>query len=317
MKKFLKLLTISTLSAPVSLSAIACSNQPNWNGIPVPPPQVPIDVTGFKGVDFQSMNIKDYDTVDSLFKALNQRFAASSWKDKSATTWTGTKDDQVIDVNRDDASNLKRNGTYKFDIKSNLDLPGDVKIIMQVTSSLDIADNMKVTNLGIIDDKLPKTILIACVFKNMNLVSKINEIADEYLDHIDIKTDGEPAPDKIVKGTATLTSPKLNSDNSQPYFSGTVTVNFSVKLKKPTQPPVDLKTVITTPNLGTIPDNRYYTILMYVIIKNFVTKLDSLAEIVNNLDIKDNDTGHSATLIAVVPSDYYKGSIPLTFTIQK
>ncbi|WP_375317281.1 hypothetical protein [Spiroplasma endosymbiont of Virgichneumon dumeticola] len=312
MKKLIKLLAIFIASTPVMLNVTACSNEPNWNNIPIPPPQIPIEVTGFQGVDFATMNIKDYDTVASLFSAIKNKLQDSPWKDKTATTWTGTKDGKVIaDLN---ASDLKRNAQYTFEIKSNITLPGDAKFIITITSSHHIADNISVTNLNQIDDTNDKTILIACVFKNMNLVSKINEIADEYLNHIAIKTDGKPNYDRPVTGTATLTNP--TSAKQEPYFYGSITVNFTVKLKKSPKNPTDLKSVIKVPDLGIIPDNRPYTILMYVIIKNFVTQLDLLAEIVNNLNIT-NPTKDSAELSGVKDSEYYSGHITLKFQISK
>ncbi|WP_342276811.1 hypothetical protein [Spiroplasma endosymbiont of Nebria brevicollis] len=313
MKKMLKVLSIFIVSTPVMLNVTACSNEPNWDNIPIPPPQIPIEVTGFQGVDFASMNIKDYDTVASLFLAIKNKLQDSPWAAETATIRTGTKDGKVItDLN---AFDLNRNAQYTFEVKSNIiTLPGDANFIITITSSHHIADNMNIANLNQIDDINDKTILIACVFKNMNLVSKINEIADEYLNHIEIKTDGKPNYDSPINGTATLISPA--SSIQEPYFYGSITVNFTVKLKKSPQYPTDLKSVIKTPELGNIPDNRQYTILMYVIIRNFVTQLDLLAEIVNNLNIT-NPTNDSAELSAIKDSQYYSGHITLKFQIAK
>ncbi|AGM25613.1 hypothetical protein SSYRP_v1c00170 [Spiroplasma syrphidicola EA-1] len=329
MKKILTILGAVSLTTMSVTSTVACqSNGGNWDDIPLNPPLVPFEVKGFEGLDFSSVNAQnDKQTLWNLmFKQIKGIFAGSHWN----------FDDLHQEVIRNDVdiTNTKidfyRNGTYS--VKLFADENNVITIAKQVKTSNHIADKVRTTDLGNIHDTRPKTILIATIFKNTDIIMELDKFGEFFLgeqtpENWNKQIDEEALADKIkinkVNHTITIDTGKLNwneetNDPAKEYY-GTVTLTYNLKpLDGPSKGIVDLETT-QDKNLEELPQPTMLQVYMKFITKNLplINNLEYLSEFLNDVYLTINKTGdknYEATLTAYDKSKFFEKSVTVTFT---
>ncbi|AXK51133.1 hypothetical protein [Spiroplasma alleghenense] len=317
MKKILAILaSITTLSASTA-SVVACGSLNKWDDIKVDPPLFDVAVTGFEGTELKNVKIVKNQEYKVLESEILEALKGTAWEEEDSTEWSYTKNGIELKQEEVEVLDWTRNATYQVIVKSTIkDKPGLAIYTFDVENSMHIADNLRTTNIGEIDDDREKTILMALIFQNMNLIPYINEISDQYIEP------GGNGSIELIKNPDTQESigAKISSDDlnasDKGTFKGSVEISFKVVPKNPPEKPDDIDDLTNYPDIGVVQDTRKYSILMSYIISNFNAKLGKLSELVNDLDIV-NITDTSATIRAISGSQYFIGSVDITFEIRK
>ncbi|WP_338973008.1 hypothetical protein [Spiroplasma endosymbiont of Panorpa germanica] len=315
MKKILTALASITLLTSSTTTLVACSSSRNWDDIKVDPPLFDVSVTGFEGTGLRDIKIvvnQDYLVLENdILTALKD----TPWEEEGTTQWSYTKNGIDLKPSELEDFDWTRNATYQVIVKSLIDdKPGLAIYTFDVMNSMHIADNLRTTNIGEIDDDREKTILMALIFQNMNLIPYINEIADQYIET------GGSGNIKIIKDEKTQQSIGAIIESGQPgtngvgTFTGNVEISFQLYPKNPPQTPDDIETLTKYPDIGSVQDKRKYSIMMAYIIANFNSKLGKLSELVNDLEVVDI-TDTSAVMKSIPGSLYFTGSVKVTYKI--
>ncbi|AGM24604.1 lipoprotein [Spiroplasma chrysopicola] len=333
MKKILTILGAVSLTTMSVTSTVACqSNGGNWDDIPLKPPLVPFEVKGFAGLDFSHVNAQNKEQTlwNLIFKEIKGIFDRSQWN----------FDDLQQEVIRNDVdiTNTKidfyRNGTYS--VKLFVDEDNVITIAKQVTTSNHIADKIRTTDLKNIHDTRPKTILIATIFKNTDIIMELDKFGEFFL--------GEQTPegwnrqiyedDDVVKGkilinktnqTITIDTQKSewNEDVDKPekQYYGTVILTYDLKpINEPSEPNI-LKT--EQDDLGDVPKPTMLQVFMKFITKNLplINNLEYLSEFLNDVyliitpteDEKKYKAEFTAFKESRKKSRFFLGSVVVTF----
>lgn len=316
MKKLLKIFIVGILFFGSALSLVCCSKKYNWNNISVDPPILPIEITGFKLINFKTINPQNnQQTIPKLLEQLSQLFQGSQWNfNKLIKNYKFNNQNKPVD-NID----LYRNGHYelKFNDKTNINI---IKINKIVTTSNHLADKIKSIDLGKIYDIKPKTILIAIIFNNIKLISELDKFGEFFIgiQTSDIWNKQIKNVDKIKidKTGATLITGKDNwsdKDNETTDYYGSVHVYFSIEHSKIPKERENLSEIKLTTNLGKIQNITILQVMMVFISINFVNKLDKLSILLNDLYLKINFDKKTGIITAYNESQYYSGNVKVTF----
>ncbi|AHI53864.1 hypothetical protein SSABA_v1c04570 [Spiroplasma sabaudiense Ar-1343] len=316
MKRLLAMIATISLTTTAATSVVACSNWGDWTEIQVPPPKFPVWVSGFEGTSLNKIVVEENQNFEKLQNDINEALKGSHWDAPEAVSWSYKKNNVTLEETALENFDWTRNADYQVIIKSNLkEFPGEAIFSYTVSNSMHIADHLRTTDLGTIDDSRDKTILIALIFQNMNLIPYINEIADQYVE--------EGAVDKIVlkydednNAIGAVIGSEETSKLNQRTFTGSTEVTFKVVSKVAPDEPEDIASLVKSSSIGTINDNRKYTIMMFFITVNFAAYLEKLSELINDLDVI-NITETSATIKAIPESQYFSGSVDVVFQVYQ
>ncbi|AOX43795.1 hypothetical protein S100390_v1c04520 [Spiroplasma sp. NBRC 100390] len=319
MKKLLAILTTSVLAITPVTTIISCNKNNDWNNIPVDPPVLPLEVTGFEGINFKTINPQDSkQTIPKLLNQLAQLFQGSKWDfnqlAKKYKFNNQTKSPTEID--------LYRNGDYELNFNDGTTV-NTLKINKTVITSNHLVDKIKSIDLGVIDDTRPKTILIAIVFNNMQLISELDKFGEFFIgpQESDVWNQQIASVPKIIvnkdQSGATLKTGKdhwTEHDDPTKEYYGSVAIHFSVKTPVPPTEKEDLGTMKLTTDLGKLPKVTILQIMMMFISANFVSQLKRLSALLNDLYVTVNDDKTEAIIFAYDKSQYYIGKVNVTFS---
>ncbi|APE74522.1 hypothetical protein [Spiroplasma citri] len=319
MKKLLATIAIGILTSGPVMSVVSCTKNDNWNNIPIAPPVLPVEVTGFAGIDFKTINPQNNkQTIPELLQQLAQLFKGTKWNFEQLIK-NYKFNNQSKPVNKID---LYRNGQYELNFSDGTTL-NTIKINKTVTTSNHLADKVKSIDLGQITDARPKTILIAIIFNNMQLISELENFGEFFIGEqtsaiwnkqIDRVDKIEVEPDQT---SATLISGNDHwSEHNNPAtdYYGSVKVHFTVVAPKPPTVKEDLEQMNLITNLGKLPKVTILQVMMMFISVNFVSQLNRLSALLNDLYLDINPDKKSGTITAYEKSEYYTGSINVTFS---
>ncbi|WP_425380581.1 hypothetical protein [Spiroplasma endosymbiont of Stenodema calcarata] len=318
MKKLLAILATSILTIAPSTAIISCKNNNDWNSIPVDPPVLPLEVTGFGGINFKSINPQDSkQSIPELLKQLAQLFQGSKWDfNKLIKDYKFNNQTKLITE-----IDLYRNGEYELNFNDGT-TANTIKINKTVITSNHLADKIKSIDLGVITDSRPKTILIAIVFNNMQLISELDKFGEFFI--------GPQNSDVWNKQIASVPNIKVNDDKTgatlltgkdhwsehddptKDYY-GSVMVHFSIKTPVPPSEKEDLSVMKLKTDLGKLPKITILQVMMIFISANFVSQLDRLSTLLNDLYIDINIDQKGGRIWAYQDSKYYVGEVTLTF----
>ncbi|WHQ36630.1 hypothetical protein [Spiroplasma sp. SV19] len=320
MKKLLVILTIGVLTITPVTTVISCNKNDNWNNIPVDPPVLPLEVTGFEGINFKTINPQDSkQTIPKLLEQLAQLFQGSKWDFNQLVKDYKFNNQSKLPTEID----LYRNGNYELNFNDGTTV-NTLKINKTVITSNNLADKIKSIDLGVIDDARPKTILIAIVFNNMQLISELDKFGEFFIGpqtpeiwnqqisqvpNIEVNKDQTGATLKTGKDHWTE-----HDDPAKDYY-GSVNIHFSVKTPTPPTEKEDLGAMKLTTNLGKLPKVTILQIMMMFISANFVSQLDRLSALLNDLYLTIDADKKGGTIFAYSSlSKYYTGQVKVTFS---
>ncbi|KAF0851637.1 MAG: hypothetical protein EIB84_06805 [Spiroplasma poulsonii] len=318
MKKLLAILTTSVLTITPVTTIISCNKSDDWNNIPVDIPVLPLEVTGFEGINFKTINPQDSkQTIPKLLEQLAQLFQGSKWNFnqlvKNYKFNNQSKAPSEID--------LYRNGNYELNFNDGTTV-NTIKINKTVITSNHLADKIKSIDLGVIDDARPKTILIAIVFNNMQLISELDKFGEFFIGEQTPKIWNQQisqVPNIVVNKDQTEAILKTGKDHWSEHddptkdYYGSITIHFSVKTPEPPVKQEDLGAMKLTTNLGKLPKVTILQTMMMFISANFVSQLKRLSALLNDLYLTINDDQKGGTIVAYDHSKYYTGEVELTF----
>lgn len=318
MRKLLAVLTTSVLAITPVTEIISCHKNDDWNNIPVDPPVLQLEVTGFEGINFKTINPQDSkQTIPKLLEQLSQLFQGSKWNFNQLVKNYKFNNQPKPPVEID----LYRNGNYELNFNDGTTV-NTIKINKTVITSNHLADKVKSIDLGVIDDARPKTILIAIVFKNMQLISELDKFGEFFigLQTPDIWNRQISEVENIVvnkeQTEAILKTGKNHwtehDDPSKDYY-GSVTIHFSVKTPEPPSKQEDLGAMKLTTNLGKLPKVTILQTMMMFISDNFVSQLNRLSALLNDLYLRIDGDQKRGIIRAYDQSKYYIGQVELTF----
>jgi len=319
MKKLLATVAVGILVSGPVMSVVSCTKNDNWNNIPVDPPVLPVEVTGFVGVDFKTIDPQNNkQTIPELFQQLAQLFQGTKWNfDQLIKNYKFNNQSKPIDK-----IDLYRNGQYELNFSDGTNL-NTIKINKTVTTSNHLADKVKSIDLGQITDARPKTILIATIFNNMQLISELDKFGEYFIgpQTSEIWNRQIDKVDKIMiepdQTGATLISGKdhwSEDNNPRTDYYGSVKVYFSVVPPEPPTVKEDLGQMKLTKNLGKLPKVTILQVMMMFISVNFVSQLNRLSALLNDLYLEINPDNKGGTITTYVKSEYYTGSVNISFS---
>ncbi len=300
------------------MSVVSCTKNDNWNNIPVDPPVLPFEVTGFVGVDFKTIYPQNNkQTIPELFQKLSQLFQWTKWNfDQLIKNYKFNNQSKPIDK-----IDLYRNGQYELNFSDGTNL-NRIKINKTVTNSNHLADKVKSIYLGQINDTRPKTILIATIFNNMQLISELDKFGEYFIGPQTPKIWNRQIDkvDKIMiesdQTGATLISGKdhwSEDNNPRTDYYGSVKVSFSVVPLEPPKVKKVLWQMNLTTNLGKLTKVTILQVIMMFISVNFVSQLNRLSALLNDLYLEINPDNKGGTIAAYEKSEHYTGIVKISF----
>ncbi|WP_425377605.1 hypothetical protein [Spiroplasma endosymbiont of Polydrusus pterygomalis] len=319
MKKLLAVMGVGLVTFGLTMTLVSCNKNDNWNSIPVDPPILPVEVIGFAGINFKTINPQNNkQTTPDLLDQLAQLFIGTQWKFEQLTK-NYKFNNQTKPVAQID---LYRNGQYELNFNYGTSA-NTIKINKTVMSSNHLTDKVKSTDLGKITDSRPKTILIAIIFNNMQLISELNKFGDFFI--------GEQVPEIWNEQIETIANIEVNADqtgvtlktgkdtwskddNPATDYYGSVNVHFSVVTPPPPAVKEDLGKMELKTSLGKLPKVTILQVMMMFISVNFVSQLDRLSALLNDLYLDINPDQKGGRITTYAKSDYYTGEVNITFS---
>ncbi|UZQ31170.1 MAG: hypothetical protein OHM56_06880 [Spiroplasma phoeniceum] len=319
MKKLLATIAVGILVSGPVMSVVSCTKNDNWNNVTVDAPVLPVEVTGFVGVDFKTIDPQNNkQTIPELFQQLAQFFQGTKWNfDQLIKNYKFNNQPKPIDK-----IDLYRNGQYELNFSDETNL-NTIKINKTVITSNHLADKVKSIDLGQIADGRPKTILIATIFNNMQLISELDKFGEYFIGPQTSKIWNRQIDkvDKIMiepnQTGATLISGKdhwSEDNNPRTDYYGSVKVSFYVIPPEPPTAKEDLGQMKLTKNLGKLPKVTILQVMMMFISVNFVSHLNWLSALLNDLYLEINPDNKGGTITTFVKSEYYTGNVNISFS---
>ncbi|WP_374696255.1 hypothetical protein [Spiroplasma endosymbiont of Polydrusus formosus] len=319
MKKLLALMGVGLVTFGPTMALVSCNKNDNWNSIPIDSPILPVEVIGFAGINFKTINPQNNkQTIPDILDQLTQLFIGTQWKFEQLTK-NYKFNNQTKPVAQID---LHRNGQYELNFNDGTNV-NTIKINKTVMTSNHLTDKVKSTNLGQITDTRPKTILIAIIFNNMQLISELDKFGEFFI--------GEQVPEIWNKQIETAANIEVNADqtgatlntgkdnwlkddNPSTDYYGSVNIRFSVVTLPPPAAKEDLGKMKLKTSLGKLPKVTILQVMMMFISVNFVSQLKWLSVLLNDLYLDINIDQKEGIITTYVKSDYYTGKVNITFS---
>ncbi|WP_339020324.1 hypothetical protein [Spiroplasma endosymbiont of Atherix ibis] len=294
MKKILMLLTTISITTSTSFSVLSCKSLSDYEEISIPDPVYLIKQSGFKGFDSKKIDVKKYIYTYDLIDELDKHLQLAGY-DLNNLTWDITRNKMILEKGLED--NLLRNGNYIFIIKNKLNKNDKIEIKQKITNSKYLKDVISKTNLKNIEDNRVKTVLMKMIFNNLNLISRIDDIAKEMLNSENIT---------ITDKKAILNFKDFDKNNRDKFY-GQITLDFDVVGPNPNLPSekIDINNLakeagtIVKNDLGTLTIVSPFQIFSQYVTLNFSNKLQYLTILVNDIDIE-------GLKITKIDKNYYK-----------
>ncbi|ARU91318.1 hypothetical protein SCLARK_00655 [Spiroplasma clarkii] len=323
MKKLLKTLASVVFISTTAVLTVSCDK--NWIDyieIERPDPVYAIRKTGFQNFAADKIDVNKfvytYDLIDEV-----KFYLTDGGYDLKQLNWEVVRNKMVLEKGLED--NLLRNGTYIFTITNSQNGNDKITIEQKITNSKYLPDVIVETDLKDIEDNRVRTILMRMIFRNLGLISRIDDIANEMVNSDKIN----PEADKV-----TLDFGSFDKENRDKFY-GTTTLTYRVVDFTPDwgPGPIDINDLAAKGNtvvnndLGTLRSITPYQAFSQYVTNNFANKLNYLSILVNDIDVDgykialDSENGLNAytlTFNTIANHDdgypsYLTGTIVLTF----
>lgn len=288
------------------LSCIGCANIKT--SIHRPNPILPINKKGFSDVNLDKIEIASLYYNDDLISQINTQIELAGY-DMQNIKYEVYRNQNKINMNDD----LYRNGTYRFEISNTQNFEDHIQATIIITNSNHLEDIFKVRAIGEIYDNRPKTILMALMFYNMNMISKIDLIG-EQLEKVENY--------KYLQEGVNICLNDVIPTNKPTSFYGSIDLLYTVKpfIEDDENFPlniekfVELATQNTEPklNLGKLNSTNKYVVLMQFITDNLANP-NYWSLFINDLDldsIASNEVGQNEYEMRIYSKIYKEADLP-------
>ncbi|AUB31606.1 hypothetical protein [Spiroplasma floricola] len=294
MKKILMFLTTISMTTSTSFSVLSCKTTTEYKEIIRPEPVYLIKQYGFKGFDSKKIDVKKYVYTYDLIDELNKYLQLAGYN-LNNLSWDITRNKMILEKGLED--NLLRNGNYFFVIKNKLNENDKIEVKQKISNSKYLKDVILKTNLKDIEDNRVKTVLMKMIFNNLNLISRIDDIAKEMLNSENIT---------ITDKNAILNFKDFDKKNRDKFY-GQITLDFNVTGPNPNWPSekIDINNLAkeggtnVKNDLGILKTVNPFQIFSQYVTLNFSNKLQYLTILVNDIDIE-------GIKINKIDKNYYK-----------
>ncbi|AGR42448.1 hypothetical protein [Spiroplasma diminutum] len=173
-KKLIIVFSSITFIPALTLSVVSCVDN-SWKDLYRPDPIMPIVKTGFENANIDSIDIEKIYYTDDLISQIEESLIKGGYNN---TTFSVEKNGSSIKMTDD----LYRNATYKFVVKNNDNETDNITATIKITNSLHLQDVFRVTNIGTVIDQRPRTIMMALMFYNLDMLNELSRVGDELTD---------------------------------------------------------------------------------------------------------------------------------------
>lgn len=295
-KKILAVVLGFGLVVLTTSSVVGCDNTPTDN-IYRPDPIMPIVKKGFSNVNLDTIDVQSLNYTDELLAKLNEQLELVGYNLKDLD-YQVYKNEIKITLTED----LFRNGNYKFIISNKLDANDEITAAITITNSLHLVDNFKITTIGEIYDNRPRSIMMALMFYNLEMINNLTKVASELtaVQNYSYSTSGAllSINDEVPKSRPQTFYGSLDLKYSVvPFEKESVATSWPVSIEQMVKLDNDKKVMKT--DLGRLDSPDAYSLLMVFIMENLNNPI-YWGLLVNDLDLNN----FSAELIDATTSTY-------------
>ncbi|ALD66800.1 hypothetical protein [Spiroplasma cantharicola] len=314
-KKVLVGLSSIVFIPSITANVVSCTSD-KYDDIFRPDPIMPITKNGFEKVNLDNINIEKIYYTDDLLKQIINSLELGGYKEDNLKIQV-FKNNSEISLKDD----LYRNGTYKFIISNKENANDNITASIKISNSVHLQDVFKVTTIGNIYDNRPRTIMMALMFNNIDMVNQLSKVGDELTDvsKFDYKQNN--------KGAIIRIKDEVPKQRPESYY-GSLDVNYQItpfiaeEIEGQSFPMTISEIVkisnnkVPTISFGKLEGKDKYTVLMQFIIEN-LSNPTYWALFVNDLDL-DNfeslpiENSANQYKIRFYSKDYQKMQLPET-----
>ncbi len=314
-KKILVGLSSIVFIPTITANVVSCTND-KYDDIFRPDPIMPITKNGFEKANLDSINIEKIYYTDELLKEIIESLELGGYKEENLKIQV-FKNNSEISLDED----LYRNASYKFIITNKENNNDNITAAIKISNSVHLQDVFKVSTIGNIYDNRPRTIMMALMFNNMDMINQLSKVGDELTDvnKFEYKKDN--------KGAIIRINDEVPKQRPESYY-GSLDLNYQVtpfvEEEIGGQPfPMTISEMVKisnnklpTTSFGKLEGKDKYTVLMHFIIENlsnptywalFVNDLD-----LDNFEAQPIENSSNQYMIRFYSKDYQKISLPET-----
>ncbi|AHI52498.1 lipoprotein [Spiroplasma culicicola] len=285
MKKYLTIFSTIAITSTSASAVVSCTNN-DTEDIYRPAPIMPIAKTGFENVNIEVIDMEKINYTNELLTEINQQLELAGY-DLNNIDYQVYKNESQISIKDD----LYRNGNYQFIITNKNNENDSITASISITNSLHLMDNFKITSIGSIYDQRPKSIMMALMFYNLDMVNELTNVAVQLTNSSNYQYTNTGATLSINNEVPTSRPTQFYGQlelkyNVVPFDKDSVNTEWPVTIAQMVKLAVNKDTLVT--NFGRVNGKDPYTILMLFIMENLANPM-YWGLFINDLDL-DNFT---------------------------